>query len=261
MSVLAIKGKESPLTKYEPMATGSSEVYQQLTAQSVLVSSVANSVPQWSSRKCPIYQRTVLNATHHLHTAQSTTSGRSQLKKTEKNSSATASYSPAWLQEQYTWKLDHNRIKVELQRSHCDWIDFKMNVPAASHIGGVWERQIRTVRSVLFPLLASNGRQLDDESLPILMCEVESIVNSRPLTVNQLADPDSAAPLTPNYLLTMKSKLLLAPPLEPSSQPTYTHASAGDVYNTWLTNSGCVGGKSSSLPCKSARSGHDLAGT
>ena len=44
------------------------------------------------------------------------------------------------------------------------------------------------------------------------MCEVESIVNSRPLTVNQLTDPDSPVPLTPNYLLTMKSKVLLAPP-------------------------------------------------
>ena len=107
---------------------------------------------------------------------------------------------------------DHNRVKVELQRSHCDWTDFKMNVPAASHMGGVWERQIRTVRSVLFSLLASNGRQLDDESLRTLMCEVESIVNSRPLTVNQLTDPDSPVPLTPNHLLTMKSKVLLAPP-------------------------------------------------
>ena len=87
-----------------------------------------------------------------------------------------------------------------------------MNVPAASHMGGVWERQIRTVRSVLFSLLASNGSQLDDESLRTLMCEVESIVNSQPLTVNQLADPDSPAPLTPNHLLTMKSKVLLAPP-------------------------------------------------
>ena len=75
-------------------------------------------------------------------------------------------------------KMDHNNVKVELQRSHCNWIDFKMNVPTASQMGGVWERQIRTVRSVLFSLLASNGSQLDDESLRTLMCEIESIVNS-----------------------------------------------------------------------------------
>ena len=53
-------------------------------------------------------------------------------------------------------EMDHNRVKAELQRSQCDWIDFKMNVPAASHMGGIWERQIRTVRSVLSSLLASN---------------------------------------------------------------------------------------------------------
>jgi len=30
--------------------------------------------------------------------------------------------------------------------------------------------------------------------------------------VNQLADPDSPTPVTPNHLLTMKSKVMLAPP-------------------------------------------------
>ena len=55
------------------------------------------------------------------------------------------------------------------------------------------------------------------------MCEVESIVKSRPLTINQLADPDLAAPLIPNHLLTMKSKVLLAPPgtFEPADIYSY----------------------------------------
>ena len=83
-----------------------------------------------------------------------------------------------------------------------------MNVPSASHIGGVWERQIRSVRNVLLVLLENNGNQLDDESLSTFMCEAEAIINSRPLTVDGLADPDSLAPLTPNHLLTMKSKKL-----------------------------------------------------
>ena len=79
-------------------------------------------------------------------------------------------------------------------------------------MGGVWERQIRTVRSVLSSLLNNNGRQLDGESLRTLMCEAEAIVNSRPLTVTQISDPDSPSPLTPSQLLTMKSKVVLAPP-------------------------------------------------
>ncbi|PFX12189.1 hypothetical protein AWC38_SpisGene23891 [Stylophora pistillata] len=98
-------------------------------------------------------------------------------------------------------------ITLNEVRANGYWI-----IGAASHMGGVWERQIRTVRSVLSSLLSSNGSQLDDGSLRTLVCEVESIVNSRPLTINQLADPDSPAPLTPNHLLTMKSKVPLAPP-------------------------------------------------
>ena len=44
------------------------------------------------------------------------------------------------------------------------------------------------------------------------MCEAEAIVNSRPLTVTQISDPDSPSPLTPSQQLTMKSKVVLAPP-------------------------------------------------
>ena len=60
--------------------------------------------------------------------------------------------------------MDHAIVSRELAKTKCDWIQFKMNVPNASHMGGVWERQIRTVRSVLSPLLENHGSQLDDES-------------------------------------------------------------------------------------------------
>jgi len=69
-----------------------------------------------------------------------------------------------------------------------------------------------SVCSVLSSLLQNNRSQMDNESLRTLMCEAEVIVNSRPLTDNQLADPDSPSPLTPNHLLTMKSKFVFAPP-------------------------------------------------
>lgn len=109
-------------------------------------------------------------------------------------------------------ELDHKRIKAELLQENCDWFTFAMNVLSSSHMGGVWERQIRTVRSVLSPLLQNNGLQLDDESLRTLMCEVEAIINSRPLTVDLLNDPGSLSALTPNHLLTMKTKVVLSPP-------------------------------------------------
>ena len=44
------------------------------------------------------------------------------------------------------------------------------------------------------------------------MKEVQAIVNSRPLALNDMSSPDSAEPLTPNHLLTMKSKVLMPPP-------------------------------------------------
>ena len=68
------------------------------------------------------------------------------------------------------------------------------------------------MRNILDALLQSNGSQLDEESLQTLMCEAEAIVNSRPLTTDQMGDPDSPNPLTPSHLLTMKSKIVLPPP-------------------------------------------------
>jgi len=109
-------------------------------------------------------------------------------------------------------EFDHTKIRSELQRHDCDWFEFNMNVPSASHMGGAWERQIRSVRSVLASLLQNNGSQLNDESLRTLLCEAGAIVNSRPLTVESLNDPLSLNPLTPSHLLTMKTKVVLPPP-------------------------------------------------
>ena len=77
-------------------------------------------------------------------------------------------------------------------------------------MGGVWERQIRTVRNVLQALLEKNSQQLDDESLRTLMAEVMAVVNSRPLTYD-LEDPEQV-PLNPNMILTGKTKVVLPPP-------------------------------------------------
>ena len=110
--------------------------------------------------------------------------------------------------------LKHDKIRQELVKRNCDWVDFKTNVPEASHMGGVWERQIRTVRNVLASLLTQHATQLDDETLRTFMVEAENIVNCRPLTVDTINCSQLPEPLTPNHLLTMKSKVLLSPPGE-----------------------------------------------
>ena len=109
-------------------------------------------------------------------------------------------------------ELNRESINQFLSLQDCDWIEFNLNVPHASHMGGVWERQIHTTRSVLSSLLREHGAQLDDESLRTLMTEAENIVNSRPLTVDNLTDPLAAAPLTPSHILTQKTQIVLPPP-------------------------------------------------
>ncbi|KAK6195425.1 hypothetical protein SNE40_000861 [Patella caerulea] len=109
-------------------------------------------------------------------------------------------------------ELNQNKIKATLLEDNCDWFNFKMNPPSASHMGGIWERQIRSVRNVLSGILEANGTQLDEESLQTFMCEAEAIVNSRPLTVESMSNPDSLISLSPSQILTMKTKVILPPP-------------------------------------------------
>lgn len=90
--------------------------------------------------------------------------------------------------------------------------EFVMNPPSASHMGGVWERQIRTIRGVLTSILDQSSRTLDSSSLRTYLYEVMAIVNSRPITAHLLNDPTGPQPLTPNLLLTMKSSIILPPP-------------------------------------------------
>ena len=106
-------------------------------------------------------------------------------------------------------EMDDERIKAELLKHNIDWI---RNPAMASNFGGAWERQIRSVRNIMAALMKQHGHSLDDESLQTLLCEVEAVINSRPLTTESLSDPLSLLPLTPSTLLTGKTKLILPPP-------------------------------------------------
>ena len=95
-------------------------------------------------------------------------------------------------------KLDQDKIAERLRQKEIVW---KFNPPAASHMGGVWERMIRSVRKVLQVLMKE--QRLTDETLSTLMCEVECTIYSRPITMVS-EDPNDMQPLTPNHLLTMR---------------------------------------------------------
>jgi hypothetical protein len=84
-------------------------------------------------------------------------------------------------------------------------IEWHFNPPTASHMGGVWERSIRTVRKVLTGMLVipASGICKSDDVLSTLFCEVEAIVNGRPIT--KVSDNiEDATALTPNHLLLLR---------------------------------------------------------
>ena len=79
-------------------------------------------------------------------------------------------------------------------------------------MGGIWELEIRSARTILETLLKTNGSNVNDENLRTLITETETIINSRPLTVETLSDVNSEMPLSPSPLLTMKTDIILPLP-------------------------------------------------
>ncbi|XP_078495525.1 uncharacterized protein LOC144750934 [Ciona intestinalis] len=102
-----------------------------------------------------------------------------------------------------------NQVQINsfLRQKDIQW---SFNPPCASHMGGAWERMIRSVRRVLLSLSAQ--RPLTDDELQTLLLEAEAILNSRPLTPVTI-DRDSELPLTPNHLLRVKPTADLPPTL------------------------------------------------
>lgn len=76
-------------------------------------------------------------------------------------------------------------------------IDWRFNPPSAPWWGGWWERMVRMVKDLLRRTL---GRAvLSYEELSTVLCEVEAVINSRPLTY--LAEEEKLIPLTPASFL------------------------------------------------------------
>jgi len=70
-------------------------------------------------------------------------------------------------------------------------------LPASPWWGGFYERLARTVKSTLRKVLRK--KTLTFEKLTTLLCEVESVINNRPLT--HTTEDDLKEPLTPNHLI------------------------------------------------------------
>ena len=104
-------------------------------------------------------------------------------------------------------KWNQAKIDSSLKQLGIQW-DF--NCPLASHHGGAWERLIRSTRKVLYGVMKEQPIKLDDKGLQTLFCEVQDILNSRPITRTS-NDYDDEQALTPNRLLCPNSDQRLSP--------------------------------------------------
>ena len=91
--------------------------------------------------------------------------------------------------------MDKQTVEKYLTEQGCKW---QFNPLHASHFGGVWERQIGTIRRILDAmLLETRAQKLTHELLVTLMSEVTAIVKTRPITAIP-SDTDELLPLTPS---------------------------------------------------------------
>lgn len=83
----------------------------------------------------------------------------------------------------------------QLTNARTKW---SFNPPLAPHMGGVWERLVRSVKEALKAL--DDGRRLTDEILLTVIVEAEDMINSRPLTYLSQQSEEAEA-ITPNHFL------------------------------------------------------------
>lgn len=94
-----------------------------------------------------------------------------------------------------TEELNYEAVLKEIVSPETKW---SFNPPSSPHMGGCWERLIRSVKNNLLNL--SLPRRPSDEVLRNALIEIENILNSRPLTHVPIEDYGAPA-ITPNHIL------------------------------------------------------------
>ncbi|XP_058456954.1 uncharacterized protein LOC131434306 [Malaya genurostris] len=72
------------------------------------------------------------------------------------------------------------------------------NPPETPHMGGIWERMVRSVKEAMKVL--NDGRKINDEILMTTIAETADMINTRPLTYKP-QDPAGEEALTPNHFI------------------------------------------------------------
>ncbi|XP_058816796.1 uncharacterized protein LOC131680091 [Topomyia yanbarensis] len=123
-------------------------------------------------------------------------------------------------------KTINNELSSTFTDAHTQW---RFNPPATPHMGGCWERMVRSVKAALGAIPVE--RKLDEESLVTLLTEAERMVNSRPLTFVPLENVDSEA-LTPNHFLMRSSRDVQQPVNDPVGAEAAMRCSWNKIQHT-----------------------------
>ena len=92
-------------------------------------------------------------------------------------------------------KIDRCKVSDYATKRKFQWI---FNPPEAPHMGGVWERMIRSAKTTLQVIFSEQS--INDFTLMSAFTQVEALINGRPLTPNSDDIRDLEA-LTPNHFL------------------------------------------------------------
>ena len=114
--------------------------------------------------------------------------------------------------------INNERVEQDMLVEAIEW---HFLPPYAPHMGGVWERLVKSVKTTLQALVAD--RLLTDEELLSYLAEVEKVLNDRPLT-KMGSDPRDEVPITPSDLLLLRGN---------SSRPAI--ASDNPLRKRWAT--------------------------
>ncbi|XP_055590680.1 uncharacterized protein LOC129742764 [Uranotaenia lowii] len=97
--------------------------------------------------------------------------------------------------ERLLFEQINNKLATTFTSTTTSWFFIP---PGAPHMGGAWERMVRSVKTALYA--ACENELLDDEALYTFLVDAELIINSRPLTYMPLNSETEEA-LTPNHLI------------------------------------------------------------
>uniref|UniRef100_A0A182YRZ7 DUF5641 domain-containing protein n=1 Tax=Anopheles stephensi TaxID=30069 RepID=A0A182YRZ7_ANOST len=83
----------------------------------------------------------------------------------------------------------------------------------APHMGGVWERMVRSVKAAISTEVKNTP---DDETFETILHDAEAMINSRPLTYVPI-DPENLEAITPNHFLLGSSSGVKKQPTLPTN--------------------------------------------